>query len=154
MYCWKCGKENRDSAAFCRYCGSPQTIHNSSANITQPTEENAAEHTNNVEEQIQSSYTLPFNYAKLCPKCNGAMFSTEIPRTKICVGLGGRIMFYICWFFILCYIAFIFSPAFGVYFVYPSLLSSISIIYVLYQLYKHRSKTVLRCERCGYEEKE
>lgn len=21
MYCWKCGKENRDSAAFCRYCG-------------------------------------------------------------------------------------------------------------------------------------
>ncbi len=20
-YCWKCGKENRDSAAFCRYCG-------------------------------------------------------------------------------------------------------------------------------------
>ena len=52
MYCWKCGKENRDSAAFCRYCGSPQTIRNSGSSI-KPTEENDAKNMNNAEDKFK-----------------------------------------------------------------------------------------------------
>ena len=151
MYCWKCGKENRDSAAFCRYCGSPQTARNSGSSI-KPTEENDAENTNNAEEQIQNSYTLPFNYVKLCPKCSGAMFVTEIPRTSI--SIGGKIAFgIVCLLIIFPLISTMTSP-FGTILMLAPIIAIPALIYFCYQLYKHRSKTVLRCERCGYEEKE
>ena len=124
MYCWKCGKENRDQASFCKHCGAQLTdATRADTSTTKPTQD-----TSHVEHVPATEYVLPDNYAKLCPQCGGAMFVHEtterrsFKKTK--------------------YIILYFVPIVGWL-----------LLFLIYLNVRDKVTTVTTCERCGYSEK-
>lgn len=146
MYCWKCGKENREEAQYCKHCGI-QLFSDPQAQTAQP-----APISSEVEVPIEQEYVLPNNYAKLCPTCGGAMFSTEIPKRSMSTGT--KVAWWLTGILIgLPLILWITSPyQFLGVMIFP-IVAIPSAVYAFYQTHKNRARTVLRCERCQYEEK-
>lgn len=76
MYCWNCGKENRQDALYCRYCGEKLTTAFETKDIANgelSVFEKQTSSMDNVDHETDQ-YSRISRGVRQCPKCGGAMF--------------------------------------------------------------------------------
>ncbi len=97
MYCVHCGKEIKDDAVFCPYCGKDQ---NEMPGYTEETADNTQTNNNPYTQGNDDTYTQANTYtsqrpAATCPKCGGHNISYQTVTESKKPGCGTYLLYFL-----------------------------------------------------------